>query len=130
NIISSRARSLLGERIFDYEKALGDISQEKSRYLALQKEASDQVLVLKNEREAFKAQKQLLLKMQQEELFKKYDHFIDKVKREVENLRRGEGSTNKVFNSMSQGRRELSLPSSSNAPTQQLHNLPDVATGL
>ena len=107
DLIAKRARELLGNTLFDYEKALSDINEQKAIYMAKIQEANEQALRLKNEREAFKLQKESTLATQQGELLRKYNQFVDKAKSEIERFKNGDTSSRRALDHLADGRREL-----------------------
>lgn len=128
--ISSRAKELLGSKVFDYESALSDLNAQRTEYLLMQQEADRQIAQLKNEREAFQLQKSTQLKKQQDELLKQYDQVISHTKKEIDRFKAQEISERKVLDTLSHGKRELSPEASKPIRPADLSDLPAAIEGL
>src|SRR5690606_10577900 len=105
--LSKRAKELLGSQVFDYESALTEINAQRAEYLLRTKEADEQILQLRNEREAFRLQKEMLLDQQHKELAKRYERIVSKAKQEIEEFKRGDSSSRKALDVLASGKREL-----------------------
>lgn len=129
--LSKRAKELLGSQVFDYESALTEINAQRAEYLLRTKEADEQILQLRNEREAFRLQKEMLLDQQHKELAKRYERIVTKAKQEIEIFKKGESSPRRVLDALATGKRELSpqLNRTSHAPSG-LAPLPQNCEGL
>ncbi len=127
--IAARATTLLGSKVFDYESALADINAQKAEYLLKQKEADQQISLLKNEREAFTLQKETVLAKTQNELAKRYEEIVARTKNELEKFRRNESSARKTLDTLTQGKRELSPSGRTALPPDSLKDLPAKSEG-
>ncbi len=100
--ISSRASSLLGSNIFDYENALTQINDQKSLYEQLTQEAQSKLLKLQNDKAAFELQKETALDKIRSKQRDEFNQIVSSLKADVENYKSSKKSLKSLDESIHQ----------------------------
>lgn len=101
-LITSRALELMGNHIFDYEKALSDISDSKILTDTLNSQLSLQLKQLKSDKEAFELQKNLVIDKEKSHLKQEFDRYVVSIEREFDSFKKKESTQKKVLNLISE----------------------------
>ena len=96
--ITHRAMDLIGSNIFDYEKALVEISDAKRLTDNLNAQLTLQLKQLKSDKEAFELTKNLSLEKEKNLLKQEFDSHIKIIQREFDSFKNKESSQKKVLN--------------------------------
>ncbi len=102
NTIADRALELMGNHIFDYEKALSDISDSKILTDTLNSQLTLQLKQLKSDKEAFELQKSLVLEKEKGLLKQEFDRHVIAIERELDSFKKKDSTQKKVVNLISE----------------------------
>lgn len=94
--IAKRAMALMGNHLFDYEKALSDINQSKGLTDSLNLQLESKLKQLKNDKEAFELQKSQVLEKEKTLLKQAFDQHVKEVQAELDKFRKNEVTQKKV----------------------------------